>query len=51
MHGRIDELESRLEQRREYLVRRFAAMEQALARATAQSQWLAAQLASLGGGS
>lgn len=51
MHGRIDELESRLEQRREYLVRRFSAMEQALARAMAQSQWLAAQLASLGGGS
>lgn len=49
MHDRIREMEDRLERRREMLVRQFAAMEQALAAAQAQSQWLMSQLAALGG--
>jgi len=40
---RIDSLEARLERRREALIRRFTAMEQALAAAQNQSAWLTAQ--------
>jgi len=45
MRDRIATLEDRVERRREELVRRFTAMEMALARAQSQSQWLAAQIA------
>jgi len=42
-------LEDRLERQREQLMLRFAALEQALAQAQAQSQWLAGQIMQLGG--
>jgi flagellar hook-associated protein 2 len=44
MESRIDTIEDRLERRREELIRRFTAMEQAIARAQAQSAWLESQL-------
>ena len=50
LHDRISDLEDRLERRREQLIRRFTAMEEALANAQSQSQWLASQLASLSNG-
>jgi len=42
--ARADTLEGRLELRREQLVRQFTAMEQAIARAQTQQEWLTAQL-------
>jgi flagellar hook-associated protein 2 len=54
-NDRIERMEGRLERRREMLIRRFSALEEAMARAQTQMQWLTAQLASLpqvgGGGS
>jgi flagellar hook-associated protein 2 len=47
LSDRILSLEARLEIRREGLIRRFTAMEQAMARAQAQSQWLSSQITSL----
>lgn len=49
LNERIERLEVRLERRREDLVRRFAALESALARAQSQSQWLMVQLAQFAG--
>jgi flagellar hook-associated protein 2 len=48
INHRIERMEDRLERRREELIRRFTAMEMALARAQTQSQWLTAQIGSLG---
>lgn len=47
LDDRIDELNDRLERRREQLVRQFTAMEEALARAQSQGDWLTAQLTRL----
>lgn len=44
---RIDAIEGRLERRRESLIKKFVALEQALALAQAQGQWMIAQLQSL----
>ena len=41
--SRITDLEARLDRRSEELIRRFTAMEQAIARANSQSAWLEAQ--------
>jgi flagellar hook-associated protein 2 len=49
LRDRENALTDRLERRREELVRRFTAMELALARAQTQAQWLSAQLAQFGG--
>jgi len=48
LQDRVAQLEDRLERQREQLILRFAALEQALAQAQAQSQWLAGQLAQFG---
>lgn len=45
----IETMETRLEQRRQQLVRQFTIMEKALASLTSQSDWLAGQLSSLPG--
>lgn len=50
LNDRIESLEGRLERRREALIKKFSAMEEALALAQQQSQWLAAQFNALGGG-
>jgi flagellar hook-associated protein 2 len=47
LNDRIQKLEARLEQRREYLLAKFARLEEALALAQGQSEWLAAQFANL----
>lgn len=47
MNARIVTLESRIEVRRDQLIRRFTALEQVMARANSQAQWLQAQLAQL----
>lgn len=47
MNDRIETMEARLARRRDALIRRFTAMEEAVARAQSQSNWLAAQLGSL----
>lgn len=44
---RIERLEAQIETRRQELIRRFAAMEEALASAQAQSQWIASQFSAL----
>lgn len=46
---RIDQWEGRLDIRREQLIKRFTALEEALALAQSQSAWLTAQFASLNG--
>lgn len=46
MNARIETMEARLERRRDVLIRRFTAMEEAIARAQGQSDWLAAQIRS-----
>jgi len=46
-NDRIERLESQIETRRQELIRRFAAMEEALTKAQAQSQWIASQFAAL----
>ena len=46
---RIDQWEGRLDIRREQLIKKFTALEEALARAQSQSAWLTAQFASLNG--
>lgn len=51
LNERVDQWEGRLELRREQLIRKFTALEEALARAQSQSAWLTAQFASLNGGS
>lgn len=43
LRQRIEDMQGRLERRRAELVRRFAAMEEALVKAQQQSQWIAAQ--------
>ncbi len=48
INDRIDELESRLERRRADLIKRFTVMEEALTMAQQQSQWIAAQLGTVG---
>ncbi|HEY8469548.1 MAG TPA: hypothetical protein VIL18_07890, partial [Longimicrobiales bacterium] len=48
LEDRVAEMEDRLERQREQLMLRFAALEQMLAQAQAQSQWLAGQVAQLG---
>jgi len=47
LNGRIDDLETRLEQRREHLIKKFARLEEALAMAQSQAEWLSAQFANL----
>jgi len=47
LNDRIDLLEGRLERKRENLYARFARLEEALARAQNQSQWIMAQFSSL----
>jgi len=47
LNSRIETMEARLERRRDALIRRFTAMEEAIARAQSQSDWLAAQFRSL----
>ncbi len=49
MNDRIDALDVRLDRRRESLIRRFTAMEQAMAIAQNQSSWLMSQIGSLPG--
>lgn len=49
IENRIASLESRFDDRRANLVRRFAALEQALAQAQSQSAWLASQLTAFQG--
>jgi flagellar hook-associated protein 2 len=49
LNDRIDQWEGRLELRREQLIKKFTALEAALARAQSQSAWLTAQFASLNG--
>ncbi len=49
MNDRIADIEMRLERRREDLIRRFTAMEQAMAVAQNQSAWLASQIGALPG--
>jgi flagellar hook-associated protein 2 len=44
LESRIEDLDTRLQRRRDELIRRFTAMEQAIARAQAQSAWLEAQM-------
>jgi flagellar hook-associated protein 2 len=46
---RVEEIDARLEQRRSDLIRRFTAMEQAMAKAQNQSAWLASQISTLAG--
>jgi flagellar hook-associated protein 2 len=47
LNERIENLESRLELRREHLIAKFARLEEALAIAQSQSEWLSAQFANL----
>ena len=47
LQDRIDAFDLRMEQREEYLVKQFTAMEQALATLQSQSSWLEGQLAGL----
>lgn len=47
LNDRIQVMEARLARRRDALIRRFTAMEEAVARAQSQSNWLASQLGSL----
>ncbi len=47
LNDRITLMEDRLERRREDLIRRFSALEEALALAQAQAQWLTTQFASI----
>ncbi len=47
LNERIDNLEARLELRRENLIKKFARLEEALAMAQSQSEWLTSQLANL----
>jgi flagellar hook-associated protein 2 len=44
LNDRITSLEGRLDRRKETLIRQFTLMEQAMAKAQAQSEWLAAQI-------
>ncbi|MBX6364554.1 MAG: flagellar filament capping protein FliD [Gemmatimonadetes bacterium] len=44
---RIDDIQERLDRRREELIRRFTAMEQAIARSQSQMQWLSGQINAL----
>lgn len=48
IEDRILAMEERLERRREAMIRRFVALEQVMAQAQAQSQWLMAQIGGLG---
>lgn len=50
LNDRIDALEDRLDRRREFLIRKFSAMEEAMSQAQQQSQWLSAQFSALSGG-
>jgi len=47
LNQRIDTIEGRLERRRTTLIRQFTSLEEAMARAQAQAQWLSTQLQSL----
>jgi flagellar hook-associated protein 2 len=47
LNQRIDTIEGRLERRREALIRKFTALEEAMARAQSQAQWLSSHLQSL----
>jgi flagellar hook-associated protein 2 len=47
LEGRIETFEARIERRRQALIRRFTAMEEAMAIAQSQSSWLEAQIAQL----
>ena len=47
LNDRIENLETRLEQRRENLIRKFARLEEALAVAQSQAEWLTSQFANL----
>jgi flagellar hook-associated protein 2 len=47
LEDRIETFEARIERRRQSLIRRFTAMEQAMAIAQSQSSWLEAQIAQL----
>jgi flagellar hook-associated protein 2 len=49
LEERIEELNARLDRRKEQLIRQFTAMEEALARAQSQADWLTAQLSRLDG--
>ena len=49
MNDRIDDIDARLERRRDDLIRRFTAMEQAMSQAQSQSNWLASTIGSLPG--
>jgi flagellar hook-associated protein 2 len=49
MQNRIQDFDRRIEQREEYLVRQFTAMEKALAVLQSQSTWLSGQIAGLFG--
>ena len=40
LNDRIDDIQARLDRRRELLIKRFASMEEALARAQSQSSWI-----------
>ena len=50
LNDRIDALEDRLDRRREFLIRKFSAMEEAMSQAQQQSQVLSAQFSALSGG-
>ncbi|HEX7241033.1 MAG TPA: flagellar filament capping protein FliD, partial [Longimicrobiaceae bacterium] len=47
LNSRAEEVQKRLEVRREAMVRQFTAMEQALSRVQSQGSWLAAQISSM----
>ena len=47
LNNRIDEIQARLDRRRENLIRQFSSLEAALARAQSQSSWIQAQLGAL----
>ncbi len=49
LNDRIDDMEARLERRRDTLIRKFTAMEKAMAIAQNQSAWLMAQIGALPG--
>ncbi|HSW28475.1 MAG TPA: flagellar filament capping protein FliD [Longimicrobiales bacterium] len=49
LNDRVDEIDARLESRRSELIRRFTAMEQAMAKAQNQSAWLSSQIGTLAG--
>ncbi|MEX2570309.1 MAG: flagellar filament capping protein FliD [Gemmatimonadota bacterium] len=50
MNSRLDDIEARLEVRREALISQFTRMEAALSQLQSQGNWLTAQIQSLGGG-